>query len=45
MESFATVDAKKRITTAYNLDSTSMDQAQGEATIQLGTDAFWGVKN
>jgi D-alanyl-D-alanine carboxypeptidase len=44
MEAFSTPDAGKQITTAYNLDSTSMDQAQGEATLKLRTDAFCGVK-
>jgi len=43
MESYSTADAGKQITVAYNLDSTSMDAAQGEATIQLRTDAFCGV--
>ena len=44
MESFSTADATKQMTVAYNLDSTSMDPAQGEATIQLQNDAFCGVK-
>jgi D-alanyl-D-alanine carboxypeptidase len=44
MESFSTADAGKQITAAYNLDSTSMEPVQGEATLQLRTDAFCGTK-
>ena len=44
MESYSTADATKQMTVAYNLDSTSMDQPQGQATIQLQNDAFCGVK-
>ncbi len=44
MESYSTADAAKQITVAYNLDSTSMDQAQGESTIKLQNDGFCGVK-
>ncbi len=44
MESYSTPDATRQVTVAYNLDSTSMEPAQGEATIQLQNDAFCGVK-
>jgi D-alanyl-D-alanine carboxypeptidase len=44
MQSYSTADATKQMTVAYNLDSTSMENAQGEATVQLFNNAFCGVK-
>ena len=44
MEPSSTADATKQMTVAYNLDDTSMEPAQGEATIRLQNDAFCGVK-
>jgi D-alanyl-D-alanine carboxypeptidase len=41
--SYSTADASKQLTVAFNLDSTSMEKAQGEATDKLQNDAFCGV--
>jgi D-alanyl-D-alanine carboxypeptidase len=44
METYTTADASKQMTVAYNLDPTSMNEPQGQSTIQLQNDAFCGVK-
>ena len=44
MESFSSIDAKKQVTTAYNLDPNSMAQPSIAAVTQLLDDAFCGTK-
>jgi D-alanyl-D-alanine carboxypeptidase len=43
VESYSTADASKQLTVAFNLDPTSMEKVQGDATDKLQNDAFCGV--
>lgn len=44
VESFSSADGRIQMTSAYNLDSNSMEKAAAEATAKLRADAFCGLR-